>query len=230
MKKTSSATPSPPRKRSPGRPAGLSQAAIINAAMELLTTCTTDELSFAKLAEYFGVAPMTLYNYFANREALLNAVADHAFSLFKVPKARGKPTWRDELLAWLWALQRHCKEHPVVLKMMGFEGGVSSAWMKAVTPCYRILRERGLHGRDLAKVSSWFVADAMGLIMAEALMPIYRRPAGLAHLEDLDADAQEIHLGLRKYLADISSDEWLEFGFLRLLDSLEQVVAPLAKK
>jgi hypothetical protein len=142
-----------------------------------------------------------------------------------VPKARGQQTWQQQLLGWLWALQRHCKQHPVVLKVMGFDGGISQAWVAAVTPAYRLLRERGLHGRELSQVSSWFVADAMGLIMAEALMPIYRRPAGLAHLEKLDEDALEIHLSLRKYMADISSDEWLEFGFQRLLASLEQIVS-----
>lgn len=212
------------QKRSTGRPAVLSEAAIIGAALEMLATCSTDELSFSKIAARFSVAPMTLYNYFPNREALLNAVADHAFSLFTMPKARARQKWQDQLLAWLWALQAHCKQHPVVLKVMGFDGGVSQAWVAAVTPAYRLLRERGLQGRELAKVSSWFVADAMGLIMAEALMPMYRRPAGLAHLEELDQDELEIHLSLRKYMADISSDEWLEFGFKRLIASLEQVV------
>jgi AcrR family transcriptional regulator len=216
--------PQPAAKRSAGRPAVLSAPAIIAAALQMLETCTTDELSFAKLASRFGVAPMTLYNYFANREALLNAVADHAFSLFKMPKARAQQSWQQQLLAWLWALQRHCKQHPVVLKVMGFDGGVSPAWVATVTPAYRLLRERGLSGRELSQVSSWFVADAMGLIIAEALMPIYRRPAGLAHLEALDADALEIHLSLRKYMTEISSDEWLEFGFNRLLASLEQIV------
>jgi AcrR family transcriptional regulator len=216
------------QKRAIGRPAVLSEAAIVAAALEMLSTCTTDELSFSRIAASFNVAPMTLYNYFPNRGALLNAVADHAFSLFEVPKARGRQKWQDQLLAWLWALQKHCKQHPVVLKVMGFDGGVSQAWITAVTPAYRLLRERGLHGRELSQVSSWFVADAMGLIMAEALMPVYRRPAGLAHLEALDEDSLEIHLSLRKYMAEISSDDWLEFGFARLIASLEQIIAARA--
>lgn len=219
----------PRQKRTIGRPAVLSEAAIVSAALEMLASCSTDELSFSKIATRFNVAPMTLYNYFPNRGALLDAVADHAFSLFEVPKARARQKWQDQLLAWLWALQKHCKQHPVVLKVMGFDGGVSQAWIAAVTPAYRLLRERGLQGRELSLVSSWFVADAMGLIMAEALMPIYRRPAGLAHLEALDEDALEIHLSLRKYIADISSDEWLEFGFRRLIASLEQIVAAQAR-
>jgi AcrR family transcriptional regulator len=224
-KKTESAPDAAPRprKRSPGRPAGLSQAAIVAAALELLTTCTTDELSFAKLADYFGVAPMTLYNYFPNRDALLNAVADHAFSLLKLPKARAGQSWQEQLLAWLWALQRHCKQHPVVFKVMGFEGGLSAAWLAATAPVYRILRALGWEGRELAQVSSWFMADAMGLIIADALLPTYRRPPALAHLEKLDADAQAMHLTLRKDLIDIPSGEWLEFGFRRLLAGLEQI-------
>lgn len=192
--------------------------------MDLLTTCTSDELSFAKLADRAGVATMTLYNYFPNREALLNAVADHAFSLLKLPAASKRRSWQQQLLDWLWALQVHCKNHPVILKVMGFEGGVSNAWVSAVTPAYRILRDRGLSERQLAQVSSWFVASAMGLIIADTLMPVYRRPAGLAPLESLDEDTQEIHWLMRKHTTDIGSEEWLDFGFQRLIASLEQVL------
>jgi AcrR family transcriptional regulator len=225
MKKPKTAAPFHQPKRSSGRPAGLSPAAIIAATMELLVTCTTDELSFARLADRLGVSSMTLYNYYPNREALLNAVADHAFSLFKAPPAKAAQAWQEQLLAWLWALQRHCRRYPVVLKVMGFDGGLSRAWVAATAPAYRILRARGLGGRELAQVSSWFIADAMGLIIADTLMPIYRRPPGLAQLEVLDSDTQDIHLMLRKYLAEISGDEWLEFGFQRLIGSLEQLLA-----
>jgi AcrR family transcriptional regulator len=223
------ANATPHRRRSRGRPAGLSREAIIASAMQLLLSCTSDELSFAMLAEHAGVATMTLYNYFPNREALLNAVADHAFSLLELPPARARQSWQKQLMAWLWAMQKHCKHHPVILKVMGFEGGVSNAWMAATTPAYRILRDRGLDGRRLAQVSSWFLASAMGLIIADTLMPAYRRPAGLAPLEAMDADTQEIHWLLRKHTADIGSDEWLEFGFQRLIASLEQVVEAGAK-
>lgn len=217
-----SASPLAAPRRSAGRPAGLSREAIIETTMDMLASGSTDELNFAKLAERLGVSSMTLYNYFPNREALLNAVADHAFSLFQLPRGWARKPWQEQLLAWLWALQRHCRQHPVVLKVMGFDGGLSRAWVAATTPAYRVLRERGLAGRDLAQVSSWFMSDAMGLIIADALMPIYRRPPTLAHIEAVDADQQDIHLTLRKHLAEIDSDAWLDFGFRRLIASLEQ--------
>lgn len=230
MKKSDNTTTggAPRVKRAPGRPARLSAEAIIGAAAKLLENCSTDELTFAGLAGEFGVAPMTLYNYFPNREVLLNAVADHAFSLFELPAARADQSWQEQLMDWLWALQRHCRQHPVVIKVMGFEGGLSQAWVATVTPAYRILRARGLEERQLALVSSWFLADAMGLIMAETLMPMYRRPTGLAQLEELDIDTQNIHIGLRKHMSAISGDEWLAFGFQRLIASLEQVLEPAA--
>lgn len=217
----------PRPRRTAGRPAGVTQQTIVETALELLQNITVDELSFARLAQQLQVSPMTLYNYFPNRQVLFDAVATHAFSLFEIPIASAKQSWQQQLLTWMWAVQRHCQRYPVVLKVMGFEGSVSHAWVAAVTPAYRILRELGFDGRELAQISSWLVADAMGIIIAEGLMPMYRRPPGLAHLEELDSDAQGIHLSMRKHLAQIDSDEWLEFGFRRLITSLEQAVGEL---
>jgi AcrR family transcriptional regulator len=223
--KAQATSASRPVKRARGRPASLSRERIIAVAMELLATCTADELSFALLAKACDVAPMTLYNYFSNRESMLNAVADHAFSLLELPPTQPEQHWQQQLLSWMWCLQQHCQRYPVITKVMGFEGGVSNAWLGAVTPVYRITRDLGFRDRELAQVSSWFLANAMGLIIADSLMPVYRRPAGLAGLEALDADTQEIHWLMRKHTIDISSEEWLEFGFNRLISGLEQMLA-----
>lgn len=211
----------PGRRR--GRPAGVSRDDLIDATMDLLTTYSCDELSLAMLADRAGVAVNTLYNYFSNRETLLSAVADRAFSLLELPDANND-SWQQQLLAWLWAVQAHCKTYPVILKVMGFEGGVSSAWVDAVSPAYRILRDRGLSGRELAQVGSWFFASATGLIIADSVMPLYLRPTGPTPLESLDPDTQEMYSLMSRHTADIGSEEWLDFGFKQLITSLEQAL------
>lgn len=211
-------------RRSPGRPPRFSRQSIIEKTMELLVSLRAEDITFAKLAESLNTVPMSLYNYFPNREALLNAVADHAFSLLKLPKARPDQSWQEQLLAWLWAVQRHCQRHPVIFKVLRFEGRLSAAWVRATVPVNHILCGLGLRGQDLALASSWFVADGMGLIISESVAPVYRLPMGLVHIDELPPPEQELYLDIRRNLATLSGEQWLEFGFRQLIHGVERLV------
>ena len=52
---------------------------ILAAARELLEGEGADQVSMRRVAEAVGITPMAIYRHFANREALLKAVADAAF-------------------------------------------------------------------------------------------------------------------------------------------------------
>jgi AcrR family transcriptional regulator len=227
-RKSSPEQPAPP-KRPRGRPARLSRQAIIEQAMALLATRSADELTLTSVAAGLGTATMSLYNYFPNHEALLNAVADHAFSLFKLPKARPGQPWQEEVMAWLWALQRHCESHPVVFKMIGLEGQISAAWLKASAPMLQLLRDLGLVGEELAFACAWFTNHAIGLMLAEASAPAFRHPISLGHLEQLTPEEQELYLMLRPHLPAITSESVLNFGFRLLVHGIEQLL-PAAEK
>src|SRR5690606_1732431 len=83
------------RKR--GRPARISREAIIDKSMEILTTTYVDDFMVKTVAEQLGTVPMALYNYFASREELLEAVAGDVCLACKPPKPQGD--WRETLLA-----------------------------------------------------------------------------------------------------------------------------------
>jgi AcrR family transcriptional regulator len=64
----------------------------INAAFEAVTATGYEALSLRRVADAIGVAHRSLYNHFSDREALLDAVAEHGFEqlAFKVgPAATG---------------------------------------------------------------------------------------------------------------------------------------------
>lgn len=216
-------------RRPRGRPARLSRQAIIDQAMLLLATRSADELTLTSVAAGLGTATMSLYNYFPNHEALLNAVADHAFSLFKVPKPRARQSWQEEMLAWLWALQRHCAQHPVVFKIIGLEGQVSTASLKVFAPLLQMLRKLGLEGPQLAFASAWFTSHAVGLMLTEASAPAFRHPIALGHLEKLTPEEQETFLMMRSHTERVTSEQVLEHGFRLIITGVEQML-PAAKK
>jgi hypothetical protein len=95
----------------------------------------------------------------------------------------------------------------------------------------RVLRGAGFEGAGLAFASSWFVTEAIGMIMMELFAPAFRRPIALSHLAELDADDQAIFLELRPHLTDIDNERLLDFSFRQLIAGLEQLLtAPPAGK
>ena len=106
-KKPPAAPAAAPGVRQRGRPARLSQQAVITKTLELLADRLPDEITLALLAEELQTATVSLYKYFPNRDALLDAVAEYFYSLFEFPEPDPKQPWQDTALDWLWAVHDH---------------------------------------------------------------------------------------------------------------------------
>ena len=85
-------------RRSPGTRAGLTADAVLVAGRELVEREGVDALTMRRLAETLGVAPNTLYSYFHNKAALLDAVLDSLLAEIRVHGIDQKD-WRDGLVA-----------------------------------------------------------------------------------------------------------------------------------
>lgn len=212
-------------KRPRGRPPRLSEQAIIDKTMELLTTHSADDISMAMVAESLSIPTMSLYNYFANHAALLNAVSDYAFSLFKFPASQLQKPWQEALLAWLWALQQHFDRHPVAIKIVSVEGQASLAWIKVMAPVLQVLKNLGLKGSGLAFAIAWFTSETIGLMMIESSAHPSRQVfASREVFTDLDAEEQSDHLQLKKHIGKLKRDDVLDFGFQSAIRSLERLI------
>lgn len=215
----SAAPASAGRGRARGRPATLSHQAIIDCALLTLERHEADDLSMADIAHGLGVSTMSLYKYFPNREALLAAVADHAFSFLALPEAGDD--WRAYLRDWLAAVQQHADRYPVVRKVMGWEGRVPTAWIAVCAPVLVLLRDQGLTGDDLAFAHNWFLSSATGLMMVEAVAPTYRSSVTLGQLDQLPREAQEVYLSVLPALPKVDRQAILAFGFDQLVAGVE---------
>lgn len=211
-----------PVRRPRGRPARLSREGILEKATQLLQENPVEALTMTRVAETMGTVTMSLYNYFPNREALLNAVAEHVFEQFEPPLIEGD--WRQSLMNWLLAMQDYLEQHPSVMRVIGWEGRVSGAWVRVMEPVVRILREQGLEGRDLAFTFNWFMSSAMGLLMLETSQPASRQQMSLGALDILDEAGRQNVLAMLPYSAEIDHHDVLAFAFERLLDGVDRLL------
>ncbi|NLP64906.1 TetR/AcrR family transcriptional regulator [Paraburkholderia sacchari] len=212
-----------PRPR--GRPATLSHQIIIDATLEVLRNRNTDELAMSEVASMLGVATMSLYKYFPNREGLLTAVADYAFSFLELP---GGGDWRGYLHAWLWAVQRHADGYPVVRKVMAWSGRVPNAWVRICAPVLVLLESQGLKGNELAFAYNWFLSSATGLMMVESVAPSYRSSLSISQLEGLSADEQRAYLSVFPVLQS-DREAILEFGFEQIISGIDALLSRSSK-
>lgn len=214
-------TPAEPR-RTRGRPAKLSEQIIIEGALALLTAITVNELTLARLAQSLDTSVMSLYNYFPNRDTLLEAVANHAFAQLELPPP-GK-RWRANLMAWLWAVQNHFDRFPVVTKIMGWDKKIPAAWLRVTVPVIRELKALGLQGEDLKFAVSWFLSSSTGLMLIEGIAPDFRNAASYAALGTLTSDEQNLLLQVRQFPTSVNRAELLDYGFRQIIAGLDPLL------
>lgn len=212
-------------RRAPGRQPRLSRAIIVEQALALLAQSSAEELTMTRIAENLSVTTMSLYKYFPNREALLDALAEHTFALFEnsMPTAGN---WEERLLGWLRSLQQHMDRYPTMLKVIGWEGRLSGAWVKVIAPVAQLLSEQGLRGERLAFALVWFMSSAMGFLRTETLdAPAYRQQFSLGALDGLDPRQQQTFLALLPYLPSTDRAQVMEFGLRQLVATVAALVA-----
>ena len=206
-----------------GRPRNLSHEAILDAAAELIDEIPLEAFTLAKLAAKLGASTMSLYTYYASRDLLLEAVADRAFQRFEAPEPTGP--FRDQILAWLWALQRHMEKHPVATKVMAWNGRLPAAWLRIWTPILRLIQEQGLEGAALAVTFDWFINAAIGLILTQRYALEVAKTATVGDIGGLDPESGILLLRLLYDLQSVGSEARFDLGFRRLVEGLETCIA-----
>jgi len=195
----------------------------VEAALAQLSKDSLDKVTFASVAGTLGVTKMSLYTYFPQRDALLEAMTDRAFSQLDLPAVGAG--WRAYLESWLWAVVRHFERYPEVSKTIGWNGRVPAAWMRVSVPVIDTLREEGLAGDDLVLIGNWFMSSAIGLMITETMAVSYRQPSSLAAASRLDPREQETLRLMHHEWTDADRERLLALGFTKLLDSLGELLS-----
>ena len=154
--------------RSAGQRAGLSRQTVLGAARRIADVEGVDHLTMRRLASELGVMPNTLYSYFPDKEALLDALIDDLLGDIDV----GDPAdgdWRDGLVRVMDSSRRLLLTHPQLVPTFLARPGLGPNAARLGEITFTLLRRGGIDGeravgafRILLESTPWGFAAFQG--------------------------------------------------------------------
>jgi AcrR family transcriptional regulator len=207
-------------RRARGRPPRLSREQIVQAAVEVLEQEPSVSLTIKRVADAVGSAPMALYRYFPDRDALLQAAADQVLDdMGRAPLPDG--TWQDRLRAWMRTVQERLRPYPQLVPYL-----LSTRQPTRLLPLvefHDILAPVGLDWEDFALAIALANATLIGYVVYESRRRPVEETAALFR-EALDArPPEQVEAGLAFVAA-------LPGAYARLHDTIvDQVIATVER-
>ncbi len=174
-----------------GRKPRASQGEIVQASIDLLEREPLEPLTIARVAEAAGLAPMTLYRYFDDRDALMVAIM-RAVRAAREPIAIAEDgSWQDEVRSWMFSVRNQVGRYPQLLQFTA--AGGHQAWLVDGAELVGILEPLGSwDDDDLSRATYWVAGNTLAHAMLEATRPPESQTgamyAELAHLPQDAAD------------------------------------------
>lgn len=207
------------RPRGRGRPARLSAEQIVTAAVAVLDAEPGADLTIKRIADAVGAAPMALYRYFPDRDALFQACADHVIGLMERTELADGP-WPERVRAWMLAGHERLQAYPQLLPyMLSTE---QPAWLASLVRFTDLLAPLRLSPADFALaatlISSTVISHA---IYTSRRLPVEQTTAVLrAALADRPTEDRDLVAPVLPHLPD---------AFARLHDTvLDQTIATVS--
>jgi TetR/AcrR family tetracycline transcriptional repressor len=130
----------------------LSRELILEAAGRLIEKDGMDGLSMRRLAQELDVWPMSVYRYFQDKDALLDALADEAVIGVAGPSAGGP--WRPRVKALVNRIRTALDASPPGLRQRIGAPGLTPSMRQLSEDGVAVLREAGL-GEEEEAASAW---------------------------------------------------------------------------
>lgn len=205
---------------------GLTEDSIAQSALAMVDEEGVEGLSMRKLAATLDVSVMTLYSYFTDRAALLDAVTQLVYSEIELP-TRGAGA-RAELRELMHAVRRVLHAHPRALVLVTQYPPRTVEALAFVDAGYRAVLDAGVSPLDAARCYRALAAYSIGTATIESTGYFARpepasRPdpvsaaAAAAFTRDLPAVA-----AVSPLLADLDDDEEFDYGLDLTLDGFLQ--------
>jgi len=206
----------------------LSRERVIDAAIRIADESGLESLTMRRLAQELGVEAMSLYYYVANKEEILNAIADVVVGEWELPSpgAEWKAAIRRTAVSAHEILVRHRWAASLVLS----GAGVSGARLQYMNSIMGSLREAGFSADQTDHAYHALESHIMGFTLWEVGMNLgsAEELAALAtgFLEQLSVDefpyvAEHVHQHLKP--RDPKDEGSFAFGLDLILDGLERL-------
>jgi AcrR family transcriptional regulator len=206
-------------RRSQSQPSGLSRERILEVALELADQEGIDALSMRRLAQELDVWPMSVYRYFQDKDALLDAMAaDRIEQLPELPAGAG---WREQMHALLEEVARRLEASPGLAARLP-RAFLTDGALRLPEAGLAILLDAGFEPGEAASAwrALWSYAFGFATFRADSPRAVKAAIAGLN--EDEHPALTSAGDALARAL---TSDGEFAAGLDRLLDGLEARVA-----
>jgi AcrR family transcriptional regulator len=142
----------------------LSKDRIVDEAIALLADEGPDALSMRKLAQRMGTSTMSTYHHVADKEALVEAIADRIVSQLERPAPDAD--WADAVRTLAWSFRRLTLEHPAAFRVL-LSGPRPTAMLRTADDVVALLVARGFGEDEALLVFRTFIRYLMGSTVAE---------------------------------------------------------------
>ena len=200
----------------PGRPASITRADVVDAALRLAEQVGLDRFTMGQLAEELGVAPMTAYHHVANRTELVQLVVEELVSRVEIPGPEIGP-WDVRLKALEANARRELGGIRGIRTGMSADG--SPASRRLAETVLVILRDAGFDERHALLAYGAMFTYMIGQLDLDVVTDRGKESTDTSRFAELtDRSA-----GGRRP----TPDEFFDFGFDLLLAGLRQVLNPV---
>lgn len=136
---------------------------IVGAAVAILREEGFDAVSMRSVAARLGVSPVPLYNRIGNKEALLDAMAEHLVAGI-APPTDDEETWQAYATRWARDLRSRLRAAPdsrLVLRAR------RRAYVQASKPLVEIMRRDGLDDDEAVRACRMLMWTTVGFVAVE---------------------------------------------------------------
>ena len=192
----------------------LTEAAIVDAALQIIRRSGVDGLSMRALSRELGTSPMAAYYYVANKDELLDLVAARALADLRVPDADGAP-WPVRLRAVIDHIDKALRDYrgvgEVLLDRMHH---TQKHVMRAVMD---ILAEAGFSDAEVAMAYALIHTYLFGRYRVTMTAP--------PPVPDAQPDEHDIVSRVGPLSATLHGRDYYDFGVDTLIKGLESRLA-----
>jgi TetR/AcrR family tetracycline transcriptional repressor len=202
-------------RRSQAQPSGLSRERILEVALELAAAEGIDALSMRRLAQELDVWPMSVYRYFQDKDALLDAMA--ADRIEQLPELPADAQWRERIHSLLEETARRLSESPGLAARLP-RAFLGEAALRLPEAGMAILLDAGFEPAEAASAwrALWSYTFGFATFGVDSARAVRAAVAGL-HEDEYPALAT----AGEKFADALASEDEFAAGLDRLLDGLE---------
>jgi AcrR family transcriptional regulator len=166
------------------RPQRITRELLLDAAMQILDAEGLDALTMRRLGREVGAAAAMVYRFFADKEELVEALADRVFAQARqagrtpdaAPRASIVPGWADQLHAVAHGIRRALLAHPALVPAAVRRPPRQEATLRGIDAGLGLLLAGGLDPESAAKGYQAVLFYTLGFAALEA--PFAAAPDG----------------------------------------------------